>query len=107
MLEQLLGKEVLETFEAPDYNSYIAKAAALLETVKGKRVNLKVVADKEGKYPDIPVSGVYVETHVPGQETALKYSAKELEAIAKMSNTRSAAEGSGTMNDDDLESVFG
>lgn len=95
-MEAVLGKEVVDSFEATDYKAFIASASAMLNPKKGSKVNLKVVPDrKEAKYPDLPAYGTYVEQHVEGVPTKLKYSKKELEAIETMERNRATSSMSG------------
>lgn len=106
LIGALLGNEVLSTFEAPTYKEFVAKAQALLQGVKGVAVNLKVVPDgKEGKYPDVPRYGLYVERYTPGSETRLKFSNKEIEAIQLMEQKRAVKSGDGSLSTEDLESL--
>ena len=103
----VLGKEIVDTFEASDYKGFLAAAAAVLNPKKGSKVNLKVIPDrKEQKYPDLPAYGTYVEQHVEGVPTKLKYSKKESEAIEVMEKNRNASGMSGSaMSAADVENL--
>jgi hypothetical protein len=91
-MEAVLGKDVVDSFEASDYKSFIALASAMLNPKKGAKVHLKVVPDrKEQKYPDLPSYGTYVEMFIEGVATKLKYSKKELEAIELMERNRNSS----------------
>lgn len=98
VMTALLGKEVVDNFEAADYRSFVAQASAQLNPLKNTAVNLKVVPDyKEQKYPDLPRYGTYLEKHQPGVATSLKYSTKELEAVATMEKNRVGASSGATL----------
>lgn len=107
VMEAVLGKEIVDTFEASDYKGFLASASAMLNPKKGFKINLKVIPDrKEQKYPDLPAYGTYVEQHVEGVPTKLKYSKKELEAIEVMEKNRSASSTSGSaMSAADVDSL--
>jgi hypothetical protein len=107
LMVALLGKETASNFGAADYKEFVSKASALLQGVKGVKVNLKVVPDyKEKTYPDLPRYGTYVELHEEGRETSLKYSEKELTAISEMEQKRASERGEGSMNSEDLTSLI-
>ena len=103
----VLDPAVVDAFEAGDYKSFVAGASLLLNDKKGTKVNLKVIPDrKEQKYPDVPSYGTYVERHIPGGVSSLKFSKKELEAISLMeSNRANTATASGAMSSEDLTSL--
>lgn len=104
----LLSPEVVENFEAPDYKTFVAGAALLLQGQKGRKINLKVVPDwKEGIYPDLPSYGTYVEKYVAGVPSTLKFSKKEIDAIALMEEKRTTTTSSmgGAMSSEDLDSI--
>lgn len=105
-MEAILGKDVVDNFEAVDYKGFIASASAMLNSKKGTKVNLKVVPDrKEQKYPDLPSYGTYVEAHTAGVPTKLKYSKKELEAIETMERNRNSSSTGGAMSASDVSSL--
>jgi hypothetical protein len=92
VMSALLPKEVVDSFEAPTYDAFVKQASSLLGAQRGAEINLKVVPDnKEGKYPDIPSYPGFMEKHISGVQTSLKYSKKELERIA-MGATNDAPE---------------
>lgn len=99
-----LGKDVVDNFEATDYNSFIASASVMLNAKKGTKVHLKVVPDwKEQKYPDLPTYGTYVEILTEGKPTTLEFSKDELKAIGVMElNRTSASSGGSAMASEDL-----
>lgn len=81
-MRRLLGDELVSAVTANNYEEYLPKAAALLESKKGALVNLKVVPDyKENKYPELPLYD-YVELNT-GEETKLAFTPGQLDAIAK------------------------
>jgi hypothetical protein len=99
----VLDPTVIEAFEAADYKSFVTGASLLLNSQKGTKVNLKVVPDrKEQKYPDVPSYGTYVERHVVGIPTSLKFSKKENEAISLMEANRANTTASSAMSAEDL-----
>lgn len=77
LLRIFLGDEVAITVTAPDHDAYILYAAALLAPFKGQLVNLKVTLDRDGKYPELGYSSDYVERHIPGVATTLKFTNSE------------------------------
>ena len=83
LLSEFLGKENTATLEAPDYDAFMEMAAEYLDQFIGERVWLKVIPDKKGKYPDLGRYPNYVERFYDGEETKLKFSKKELEAVEK------------------------
>lgn len=104
VMEVFLGKDVVDNFEATDYNSFIASASVMLNAKKGTKVHLKVVPDwKEQKYPDLPTYGTYVEILTEGKPTTLEFSKDELKAIGVMElNRTSASSGGSAMASEDL-----
>lgn len=97
MMDIVLGDEVVSGFEAPDYDSFMAKAAEALNANKGYLVNLKVIPDRNNKWPDLGYYPSYVEKHVPGEEPSLKFSAKELERLEQYKQAQAASDGADTM----------
>lgn len=91
VMEALLGDDVVETFGAADYKTFVTGAATLLNNLKGTEVNLKVIPDwKEQIYPDLPMRS-FVEKHIPGAASALWISKKEQEQIDNMGLKRNPA----------------
>lgn len=89
LMRAVLGDEATSAVEAPDYDSFMSQAAALLNSQVPAAVNLKVVPNrKEPQYSDLPQYASskypsYVERYVPGQNSNLTYTAKEMELIEK------------------------
>lgn len=78
-----LVPEAIDTLEAADYKSFVDKAVSLLNGVKGIKVNLKVTPDYVSqKWPELPYDS-YVEKFIPGVETKLSFSKKELGDLEK------------------------
>jgi len=95
MLRVVYGDDAVQSIEAPTYDKFIEKCVTLLNPKKGFLVNLKVVFDRSGKWPDLgffPSS--YVEAFTEGKEVSLKFTKTEQEAINTNSGEKKA--------DDDL-----
>lgn len=81
LMHLVVGLDVSNTVQAPSYVEFMRKAAAVINNkASQKRYNLKVVKDKKG-YAALPSYPGYVEIHVPGEPSALKFSQKELAAL--------------------------
>ena len=79
LLGIFLPPEALESFPNLDYQNFIDKAiAALTPYLPTKKVNLKVIYDKEGVYTELGRFPDYVELHETGKEPTLKFSPYEL-----------------------------
>ena len=91
-----------DKFEGKDYNDFIAKAIVSLNKFKHSFVNLKVVGKKvvskvtkkTNIFSDIQNYPGFIEKYVEGEETKLKFSAKELAVLEP--------ETQKTKSDDDL-----
>lgn len=73
--------EEINTFVAPDLRTAAVKVQAILTPRLGtKKVNLKVVLDKNNEYSEVPKQSFsnYIEEYVEGQEPTLKFSDWEL-----------------------------
>lgn len=80
LLHIYLGEEALAKFGADSYDDFVDKAIkALAPKLSGKKVNLKLIYDSEGKYSVFGNFPDYIEEYVPGQEPTLKFSKWELE----------------------------
>jgi hypothetical protein len=76
------GDKFLDTFEAPDYDAFMAKAVEVLNKHRGFKVNLKVTPDyKESKYAELGYFTDYIEKYEEGKEPTLRFSKKEEERI--------------------------
>lgn len=86
LLRLFLGDETAKNVQATTFEGFLQQAAIFLSgfanNPKGL-VNLKVVYDKDGVYPDLPYFPDYVELHVPGQEPTLQFTPSEQEKINK------------------------
>jgi hypothetical protein len=94
MLYLIKGEEFVASFEAEDYDSFVAKAAEELNAHKGFKVNLKVLPGwKEPKYTELgrfKRDTSYVEAWVEGQEPTLQLTEKEMERIVEAENQMDA-----------------
>lgn len=98
LLQAFLGTEFAAEFGASSYDAYLASAIAVLSPFKGSKVNLKVVPDRTGAYPDLPSYGTYVEKHIPGEESKLKFKPAEQESIIKAEGE--SRKGTGSMSEE-------
>ena len=82
LLRVIYGDDAISKIEAPTYEDFMKKAINLTNSQKGFLVNLKVTLDRTNKYSDLgffPAS--YMEAFVEGQESQLRFSKKEQEAL--------------------------
>lgn len=80
LLGIFLPPEQLESFPNLDYQNFIDKAIATLTPyLKTKKVNLKVIYDKDGVYTELGRFPDYVELHEVGKEPTLKFSPYEIQ----------------------------
>lgn len=76
------GDDAAGSVEAQTYDKFWEKVIALVTPKKGMLVNLKVTPDRTGQYSDLGFfPSRYVEVHVEGQASNLKFTKKELEAM--------------------------
>jgi len=69
-----------EDVQSETYAGFVNKAISVLKPVLGtKKVNLKVILDSDGIYPEISNFAGYIEEYVEGQESKLQFSKWELE----------------------------
>lgn len=82
LLRVIYGDDAISKIEAPTYEDFMKKTITLTNPKKGFLVNLKVTLDRTNKYSDLgffPSS--YMEAFVEGQESQLRFSKKEQEAL--------------------------
>lgn len=70
--EEMKRIEVLD-----DLKDYANSLVTILNSKKGALLNIKLIPNKEGKFSEFPRYQKYVEKHIPGQPSKLKYSAYE------------------------------
>lgn len=89
VLHAVLPEVEFDKFEGKDYGDFIAKAVVSLNKFKNSLVNLKVVGKKvvskvtkkTNIFSDIQNYPGFIEKYVEGEETKLKFSAKELAVL--------------------------
>lgn len=75
-----LGDEVVKTFQPSTFADACKRAATMLNAAKDKEtVNLLIIYDKTGQYPDFGKYPNYIEKHVEGIPNGLKPSKWEME----------------------------
>ena len=75
-LRIFLSPEELNLFSAPDVRSAAVKAEAIITPrLATKKVNLKILYDKNGQYTEVPKQkfSKYIETYVEGQAPTLEF----------------------------------
>lgn len=102
-MDIFLGKEVVDSFAAPNFKSFAEKAAAMLnDSIGNNTVNIKLIYDKDGVFSTFPTFPNYIEKHVPGQEPTIKFSNWELEHRCNPKSTGSSDIVEGTQALDNL-----
>lgn len=75
-MQIFLPKQEFETFQAPDFDSFVDRAVGLLNKYKDTaKVNLQLIPDSDLKYATFGNFPNYIEKYTEGQPCTLSFSA--------------------------------